>query len=180
MAGHLLCVPFRIRPSLSRFPIFQQVANISGRECIGNREVVGYGFNGSYIYADHFAVPFPAIRFREVTPDVQHIKEKELKDWKKLTIDEKKTLYRISFCQTYAEMAAPSGEWKFLVGSTLFFVSLGVWMYIWLKVYVYPPLPKSFALSERQDQLRRMIDLRVDPITGLASKWDYENKRWKK
>lgn len=35
-------------------------------------------------------------------------------------------------------------------------------------------------MEKKQAQLRRMIDMRVDPIDGLTSKWDYENNRWKK
>lgn len=38
---------------------------------IGNREVVGYGFNGVANYADRVDYPMPAIRFKETTPDVQ-------------------------------------------------------------------------------------------------------------
>lgn len=38
---------------------------------IGNREVVGYGFNGVANYADRTDYPMPAIRFKETTPDVQ-------------------------------------------------------------------------------------------------------------
>lgn len=37
---------------------------------IGKREVVGYGWNGSTIYFDRVDYPFPAVRFREVTPDI--------------------------------------------------------------------------------------------------------------
>lgn len=44
---------------------------------------------------------------------------------------------------------------------------------------VYPPLPESLSLESRKAQLKRMLDLEVNAIDGLASKWDYENKRWK-
>jgi cytochrome c oxidase subunit 4 len=44
---------------------------------------------------------------------------------------------------------------------------------------VYKPLPETFSDERIQAQLQRMIDIRVDPIEGLASKYDYENKRWK-
>lgn len=36
----------------------------------GNREVVGYGFNGQLNYADRPDYPCPAVRFKETTPDV--------------------------------------------------------------------------------------------------------------
>lgn len=41
------------------------------RARIGNREVVGYGINGQYNYIDHVNNPFPAVRFKESTPDIQ-------------------------------------------------------------------------------------------------------------
>lgn len=38
---------------------------------IGKREVVGHGWNGLPVYADRVDYPMPAIRFKEVTPDIQ-------------------------------------------------------------------------------------------------------------
>lgn len=63
---------------------------IYGRGRIGSREVVGYGLNGSYTYADRMDFPYPAIRFKEVKGDIVPLWEKQKGDWKKLTIDEKK------------------------------------------------------------------------------------------
>jgi cytochrome c oxidase subunit 4 len=52
-----------------------------------------------------------------------------------MSIEEKKALYRASFCQTYAEMRAPNGEWKSVIGCALGFVALSYWMYMWAKVF---------------------------------------------
>jgi len=176
----LRAIPRKVRSS----PLLQQVANVSlqaERQRIGNREIVGWGINGQYSYIDHVAFPMPAIRWRETTPEVQALKDKEKGDWKKLSIEEKKTLYRASFCQTYSEMRAPTGQWKSIVGCVLGFISLSWWIYIWEKLYVYPPMPDTITnMEKKQAQLRRMIDMRVDPIDGLGSKWDYDNNRWKK
>lgn len=38
----------------------------------------------------------------------------------------------------------------------------------------------SLSLESRQAQLQRLIALKANPITGLASKWDYEKDDWKK
>lgn len=38
---------------------------------IGNREVVGYGGNGTQSYIDTFDFPMPAVRFKAPTPDIQ-------------------------------------------------------------------------------------------------------------
>lgn len=63
------------------------------------------------------------------------LREKEKGDWKKLSQEEKKALYRASFCQTFAEMKAPTGEWKSSVGLALVCVSLAVWVYMAMKVF---------------------------------------------
>lgn len=38
---------------------------------IGNREVVGPGLNQEPIYSDVTDFPMPAIRYKEITPDIQ-------------------------------------------------------------------------------------------------------------
>ena len=65
-------------------------ASFFGRPYIGKREVVGYGFNGSYIYFDCVAMPYPAIRFREENDEIAKLREKEKQDWSKLSLEEKK------------------------------------------------------------------------------------------
>jgi len=157
----------------------QQAAAASSLSKIGNREVVGFGFNGSANYADRIDFPMPAIRYKENTPDIQALKEKEKGDWSKLTLEEKKALYRASFCQTFAEMTAPTGEWKSILGITLMVSSLAVWMYLWMKLYVYSPLPETLDQDRMEAQLKRMIDLRANPVEGVSSKWDYEKGDWK-
>uniref|UniRef100_A0A069DPY2 Cytochrome c oxidase subunit 4 n=1 Tax=Panstrongylus megistus TaxID=65343 RepID=A0A069DPY2_9HEMI len=148
---------------------------------IGTREIVGYGMNGMPIYADRVDFPLPAVRFRPDTPDIKQLREKEKGDWKALSLAEKKALYRASFCQTLAETDASNGEWKSVIGSSLVFMSLAVWVYMFFKLFAYnPTFPDSFKEPNQQAQLRRMIDLKINPITGLTSKWDYEKEEWKK
>nr|ABV60336.1 cytochrome c oxidase subunit IV [Lutzomyia longipalpis] len=146
---------------------------------IGKREVVGYGWSGEPVYYDRVDYPFPAIRWQEPTPQIQALREKEKGDWKKLSIDEKKALYRASFCQTFAEFKHPTGEWKGCLGWTLVFTSMAILFSLWMNLFVYDELPASFSEENKKAQLKRMLDLEVNPIHGLASKWDYENKRWK-
>ena len=147
---------------------------------IGKREVVGYGFNGEPNYVDRADFPMPAIRWREPTSEITALREKEKGDWHKLSSEEKKALYRASFRQTFSEFKAPTGEWKSILGWAFFFTALGMWMYYFEKLCVYDPFPESFSEENKRAQLRRMIDLRVNPIEGLSSKWDYENDTWKK
>merc|ERR1712154_749517 len=110
---------------------------------IGSREIVGYGANGEVTYIDSVMAPFPAIRFKEDKGEIAALRLKEQGDWKKLTTEEKKALYRASFCQTLAEVEAPTGEWKSIIGLTLVGVSLGVWGYLWMKAFVYGQLPET-------------------------------------
>merc|ERR1719427_2400365 len=105
---------------------------------IGSREIVGYGANGEVTYIDSVMAPFPAIRL------------KEQGDWKKLTTEEKKALYRASFCQTLAEVEAPTGEGKSIAGCVLVAVSIGIWGYFWMKSVVYGELPDSITNDEKQ------------------------------
>ena len=56
----------------------------------GNRDIVGFGFNGLPNYEDKCEYPAPAVRFKENTADVVALREKEKGDWKALSIDEKK------------------------------------------------------------------------------------------
>ncbi|KAL3287636.1 hypothetical protein HHI36_002105 [Cryptolaemus montrouzieri] len=147
---------------------------------IGKREVVAYGINGNPVYFDRTDYPLPAIRWKEPTPDILALRQKEQGDWKNLSIEEKKALYRASFCQTFAEFKASSPEWKSIVGIALIFVSFGIWLYYGLVAFVYPPLPDSFKEENRRAQLRRLLDLQTNPIQGISSKWDYEKNQWKK
>ena len=108
------------------------------------------------------------------------MRRKEKGDWKKLTLTEKKTLYRASFCQTLVEVEAPSGDWKGILGFVCVGISVGILGYIWMKKVVYPPLPDTITNEEKQKaQIQRMVDIRVNPVEGFASKYDYEKGEWK-
>ncbi|XP_047520373.1 cytochrome c oxidase subunit 4 isoform 1, mitochondrial-like isoform X1 [Pieris napi] len=147
---------------------------------IGNRDWVGHGVNGMANYKDDAHFPFPAVRFKENTRDICALREKEKGDWRLLCCEEKKALYRASFCQTFSEFQHPTGQWKFCVGWALFLTSFTFWMVMFSHYYVWEPLPSSFSKESQKAQLRRMLELRVAPIDGLSSRWDYDNDRWKK
>lgn len=148
---------------------------------IGTREVVGFGMNGEESYIDHYAAPFPAIRFKEDTPEILKLKEKEKGDWKKMTVAEKKELYRSSFCQTFVEIKAPTGEWKGIIGVVLASISVALWGFIWLTTYAYDELPHTMTDEAFQrGQIQKMIDLRVGGVQGFASNYDYDKMEWKR
>lgn len=66
MAGRILTLA--ARSAVSRAPL--GAAQIHHVSKIGNRDVVGYGWNGQTAYVDRLDYPFPPIRFKENTPDV--------------------------------------------------------------------------------------------------------------
>ncbi|XP_018571908.1 cytochrome c oxidase subunit 4 isoform 1, mitochondrial-like [Anoplophora glabripennis] len=150
------------------------------RKVICNREIVGYGFNGEPNYVDRPDYPMPAIRWKETTPQIFALRQKEKGDWNKLTLAEKKALYRASFCQTYAEFLAPTGEWKSVIGMAFLGVTVALWVYYGIKICTLNLVPDTFSPENREAQLRRIIDLQINPIQGIASKWDYCKDDWKK
>jgi hypothetical protein len=66
---------------------------------------------------------------------MQMLREKEKGDWKKLTLAEKKTLYRASFAQTLSEIEAPTSDWKAIIAGSLFGISLALWGFMWMKKF---------------------------------------------
>lgn len=46
-------------------------------------------------------------------------------------------------------------------------------------ILVNEPLPASLSDENQAIQLRRMLEIRTNPIDGLSSKWDYANDKWK-
>lgn len=107
----------------------------TSRAKIGNREVVGYGWNGEPTYQDRVDYPMPSVRFQENTPQVLALREKEKGDWKNLTIEEKKALYRASFCQTFSEFKYPTGEWKYVAGWAMVGISVAIGITLWMKAF---------------------------------------------
>ncbi|KIH53719.1 cytochrome c oxidase subunit IV [Ancylostoma duodenale] len=108
-----------------------------GPEKAAGRELVGFGVNGDNNYSDRLDYWYPAIRFRKEDDVIAPIRKKELADWKNLTLEEKKMLYRYSFKQTLAEFEAPSGYWKAL----------------------FPPIPPTFQDEYKEAAVQRALIL---------------------
>jgi len=148
---------------------------------IGDREIVGWGANGHEAYYDRPDFPYPAVRWKSPNaPGVPELRQKELGDWKLLTMDEKKALYRASFCQNFPEFQqCDKGEWKIILGIGFIGLAMSLWMWFFCKTLVYNELPDSFSEEGRLARLRWDIALNKDPVQGVASKWDYEKDQWK-
>ena len=85
--------------------------------------------------SDHIASFYPPPPSVASLSARQALREKEKGDWKNLTKEEVQELYRFTFCRSFAEMQAPTGEWKMALGGTLIACSLAIWVYLWMKVY---------------------------------------------
>ncbi|KAL5967542.1 Cytochrome c oxidase subunit 4 isoform 1 mitochondrial [Taenia solium] len=147
---------------------------------IGNREIVGFGRNGNPQYLDDLHFPYPSIRFRENDDVFEALRKKELGDWKNLTIDEKKQLYRHSFRMTLAETVAPHPRWKLSIAWACFIMSAAMLYLSFLKSFVLNlPTMKYAQKDYKEALLYRRLYSRDGPIDGLVSSFDFENMRWK-
>ncbi|TKR92648.1 hypothetical protein L596_007262 [Steinernema carpocapsae] len=151
-----------------------------GPEKAAGREVVGFGATGDETYQDRLDYWYPAIRFRVEDDVIRPIRQKEGGDWKNLSSDEKKLLYRYSYRQTLAEFEAPTGYWKVMAATVCFVLGLATSYTIFLKKFAYPDLPPTFDNEYKEAQVERMLALEKGNFLGPAKYYDYENNRWKK
>lgn len=62
-------------------------------------------------------------------------------------------------------------------------------IYVWIKIgesfvlalslSVYPPHPRTLDDEWQAMQVKRMLDMQVNPVEGFSAKWDYEKGQWK-
>ncbi|CAM4544264.1 unnamed protein product [Lepidochelys kempii] len=132
-------------------------------------------------YTDRRDIPLPQLEYvRNLSAEQKALKEKEKASWSALSTDEKVGLYRIKFCETFAEMNRGSNEWKTVGGGVLFFLGFTALIVIWQRLYVYGPVPHTFSEEWVAMQTKRMLDMRVNPVEGFSAKWDYDKNEWKK
>ncbi|XP_045912245.1 cytochrome c oxidase subunit 4 isoform 2, mitochondrial isoform X1 [Micropterus dolomieu] len=132
------------------------------------------------MYWDRRDTPLPDKRYKDVlTGAEESLKQKEKGPWSQLTKEEKIALYRLTFCQTFPEMKQQTGEWKTVLGGIFIFLGFTGLVVWWQTVYVYPERPRTFDDDWQAKQLKRMLDMRVNPVHGFAAKWDYEKGQWK-
>uniref|UniRef100_F7DTN7 Cytochrome c oxidase subunit 4 n=2 Tax=Equus caballus TaxID=9796 RepID=F7DTN7_HORSE len=116
----------------------------------------------------------------ELNAEQRALKEKEKGSWTELSHAEKVALYRLQFHETFAEMNRRSNEWKTVMGCVFFFCGFTALLIWWQRVYVFPKKPITLTAEWKAQQLQRILDMKGNPVQGLASQWDYEKKQWKK
>ena len=77
-------------------------------------------------YDDRLDVWYPSVRFRANDAVITPIREKELGDWRNISLEEKKLLYRYSYQSTLAEFEAPDGYWKLDWAWFFYITSIGI------------------------------------------------------
>lgn len=181
-------VPAQYVKEVTRKALMPPVKQVAGLPAISTSVCVRA--HESVVKSEDFTLPAYVDRRDYPLPDVAHVKhlsasqkalkEKEKASWSSLSMDEKVELYRIKFKESFAEMNRRSNEWKTVVGTAMFFFGITALIIMWEKRYVYGPLPQTFDKEWVAMQTKRMLDMKVNPIQGLASKWDYEKNEWKK
>ncbi|KAF4096802.1 hypothetical protein G5714_022771 [Onychostoma macrolepis] len=132
------------------------------------------------LYWDRLDTPLPDRPYKDTLSAAdKSLKQKEKGPWNSLSKEEKLALYRIMFNETYAEMKKPTGEWKTVFGGIFFFIGFTGLVVLWQRYYVYPPHPPTLDDEWQAMQVKRMLDMRVNPVEGFSAKWDYEKGQWK-
>ncbi|XP_029910852.1 cytochrome c oxidase subunit 4 isoform 2, mitochondrial [Myripristis murdjan] len=132
------------------------------------------------MYWDRLDTPLPDRPYKDVlTAADKSLKQKEKGPWTQLTKEEKIALYRLMFCQTYPEMKQPTAEWKTVMGGIFIFIGITGLVVLWQTYYVYPAHPRTFDKEWQAQQVKRMLDMRINPVEGFSAKWDYEKGQWK-
>lgn len=156
------------------------LANSGARMSTHSHEVTPQVDMSQPMYCDRLDTPLPDKPYRDVVSTAdQSLKQKEMGPWTQLSKEEKLALYRLKFNQTYEEMKQPTEEWKTVVGGMFIFMGITGLVVAWQSFYVYPARPRTFDEEWKSKQAQRMIDMRMNPIDGLSSKWDYEKGQWK-
>ncbi|XP_029448517.1 cytochrome c oxidase subunit 4 isoform 1, mitochondrial-like isoform X1 [Rhinatrema bivittatum] len=133
------------------------------------------------MYCERREMPLPDAPFvTQLTPEQKALKAKESGPWTQLTKEEKIALYRISFNRSYEEMKKGSREWKTVVGGVLYFLGFSGLLLWWQRVYVYGPVPHTLSEEWIAMQTKKMLDMRVNQVSGFSSHWDYQKNEWKK
>ncbi|XP_073731234.1 cytochrome c oxidase subunit 4 isoform 2, mitochondrial isoform X2 [Misgurnus anguillicaudatus] len=132
------------------------------------------------LYNDRLDTPLPDRPYRDTLNAVdKSLKQKEMGPWNNLSKEEKIALYRMMFNLTYAEMKRPTHEWKTVFGGIFFFIGVTGLVLLWQRLYVYPPHPHTFDEEWQAMQVKRMLDMRINPVESFSAKWDYEKGKWK-
>ncbi|ROL53271.1 Cytochrome c oxidase subunit 4 isoform 2, mitochondrial [Anabarilius grahami] len=156
----------------------------------GHGEVTEQADMSVPMYWDRLDTPLPDRPYKDTLSSAdKSLKQKEKGPWNNLSKEEKlacwyfflirSSVYRMTFKESFAEMKKPTGEWKTVVGGIFFFIGFTGLVVLWQRYYVYPPHPRTLDEEWQAMQVKRMLDMKVNPVEGFSAKWDYEKGQWK-
>ncbi|XP_051518950.1 cytochrome c oxidase subunit 4 isoform 2, mitochondrial-like [Myxocyprinus asiaticus] len=132
------------------------------------------------MYWDRLDTPLPDRPYQDTLRAAdKSLKQKEKGPWNYLTKEEKIALYRLMFKETYAEMKKSSSESKTMLGGIFFFIGFTGLVVLWQRLYVYPTHPCTLDDEWQTMQVKRMLEMWVNPVESFSAKWDYEKGQWK-
>ncbi|CAL8073236.1 unnamed protein product [Calicophoron daubneyi] len=146
---------------------------------IGNREIVGYGRNGTPMYLDDISYPYPGIRFRSHSDEIEALQKKEQGPWEALSIGEIKTLYRHSFRQTLAEVVAPRGHWKLGVGWGFMLISAGALFFLYVRLILVTPPKNVLELPEYKEAVKYKEVFGRGGSIRETLRFDLKEEKWR-
>jgi len=116
-----------------------------------------------------------------IPEELKPLKEKELGDWKELSVDEQNDLYNMYFGMSIAELSQGTDRWKTAIGCAMIYLSFALALGFVIREYIQVPRDEYLRSEEMvKDQIVWQLKTHHNPITGYPSLWDYENNCWKK
>jgi len=116
-----------------------------------------------------------------IPEELKDLKEKELGDWKELTVDEQNDLYNMYFGMSIAELSQGTDRWKTSIGCACIYISIALMVSFIIREFIIVKRDPYLRSEEMvKDQIVWQLKTFHDPITGYPSLWDYENNCWKK
>jgi len=99
----------------------------------------------------------------------EQLESLQLKDWKTLSVDEKKAAYYVAFGPhgPRAPTSAPGEGFKVFLGTTALVGAAGVLFFV-LQHFASPP-PKTLTKEWQEASNERAKEMNLNPITGISS-----------
>jgi len=99
----------------------------------------------------------------------EQLEQLQKKDWKELSIDEKKAAYYVAFGPhgPRSPLSKPGDNFKIFL-STVGLVGLGGLLFLWTRS-IAPPPPKTISKEWEEAANERALEQKLNPITGISS-----------